>query len=64
MINARIECAKNKLLAQHDTLYTIARESGFQNEYYFAKMFKKSTGVTAGQYRSASGLISFETGRD
>ncbi|NLO35456.1 MAG: helix-turn-helix transcriptional regulator [Clostridiaceae bacterium] len=64
VINARIECAKNKLLAQHDTLYTIARESGFQNEYYFAKMFKKSTGVTAGQYRSASGLISFETGRD
>lgn len=64
VINARIECAKNKLLAQNDTLYTIARESGFQNEYYFAKMFKKTTGLTAGQYRAASGLISFETGQD
>ena len=64
VINARIECAKNKLLAQHDTLYTIARESGFQNEYYFSKMFKKSTGMTAGEYRNAANLINRETGRD
>lgn len=52
VIKARIACAKNKLVDQNGPLNIIARESGFQNEFYFAKIFKKNTGLTPGAYRT------------
>lgn len=51
VIHAKIECAKNKLVYQNEPLHTIAQESEFHNEFYFSKIFKKHTGLTAGEFR-------------
>jgi AraC-like DNA-binding protein len=44
-----------KTLLVDDTRYTlaaIAEQLGYKNQYDFARQFKKSTGLTPGQYRS------------
>lgn len=47
----RIEKAK-KLLTSTDThLYTIAEETGFRDQNYFSKVFKKTTGELPTEYR-------------
>ena len=47
----RIEKAK-KLLTTTDTyLYRIAEETGFKDQNYFSKAFKKITGELPTQYR-------------
>lgn len=47
----RIDRAKQQLLMSDDRLFEIAQNVGFNNEYYFNRRFKKSVGVSPGQYR-------------
>lgn len=47
----RIEAAKQRLLSKAYPLETVAVLSGFSGANYFCKVFKKSTGMTPGEYR-------------
>ncbi|WMT43069.1 AraC family transcriptional regulator [Paenibacillus sp. D2_2] len=47
----RIDRAKQQLLMSDDRLFEIAQNVGFNSEYYFNRRFKKSVGVSPGQYR-------------
>lgn len=50
----RVTVAKNILMANRNlTIYNIARASGFDDEKYFMKVFKKIEGLTPSQYREA-----------
>ncbi len=51
IIRARIEYAKQLICYTDSPLRDIAMLSGFQNEYYFSRVFKKTTGRTPGEYR-------------
>ena len=48
----RIERAQQQLLLTRDRLHEIALAAGYSNEYYFNRRFKRTVGVTPGQYRS------------
>lgn len=52
VIDLRIKKAKE--LLEHSTLkvYEVAEQSGFRDVKYFSKMFKKTTGVSPGDYRT------------
>lgn len=47
----RIETAKEKLIQTQDKVEHIAYDSGFNNKVSFYQAFKKSTGVSPGQFR-------------
>lgn len=49
---ARIDKAKELLLHTALSLNEISEKSGFSNNSYFHKQFKKATGITPQQYRS------------
>lgn len=51
----RIKMAINYLLNGNEKIRTIAIQTGFGDEYYFMKVFKKITGVTPTQYRKTYG---------
>jgi AraC-like DNA-binding protein len=52
IIHARIERARD-LLGQSDvSVKEIAAQCGFDNEYYFSRLFRKVTGTSPSQYRS------------
>lgn len=51
IINARVERAKSLLAFANLSLREIALSTGFSNEYYFNRLFRKATGVTPGEYR-------------
>ena len=46
----RIRHAKNMLKSGAFTLQEVAAECGFQNEYYFGRVFKQITGTSPGKY--------------
>ena len=46
----RIEHAKQMLLSEMFTIDEVAYACGFQNVYYFNRVFKKFTGITPGKY--------------
>lgn len=48
----RIEKAKVLLLSTPMKMEEIAQISGFKNEYYFSKVFKKMEGIPPGKYRN------------
>ena len=48
---ARINMAKELLLTSEDKLEKIALKCGFQNVYYFSKVFKSETNMTPGFFR-------------
>lgn len=48
----RIERAKVLLLSTSMKIEEIAQISGFKNEYYFSKVFKKIEGIPPGKYRN------------
>ncbi|WP_019909501.1 response regulator transcription factor [Paenibacillus sp. HW567] len=50
----RIEDAKALLKTTDDKVYIIANALGFENEKYFFRLFKKSTGLTPEAYRNQS----------
>ncbi|MFC3161625.1 helix-turn-helix transcriptional regulator [Chryseobacterium arachidis] len=50
---ALISEAKNSLRLGNQTVSEIAYELGFENSSYFARLFKKQTGMTPVEYRKA-----------
>jgi len=53
LINARIERAKDLLGRSDLGIGEIARQSGFENSYYFSRLFKQVTGQTPSAFRRA-----------
>ena len=47
----RIERAKELLRNPRFKLYHISKQVGYEDANYFAKIFKKQTGVTPSEYR-------------
>lgn len=52
----RIEKAKRLLAAGGMVIKQIADETGFKNEFYFSKSFKKLVGLSPSEYRSKSNI--------
>jgi AraC-like DNA-binding protein len=52
IIKARIEHAKSLLRNDELTIGTISEICGFENQYYFSRMFKEITGKSPSQYRT------------
>ena len=52
-IERRIEYAKKLLNTKTMTILEVSIETGFDDPAYFCRVFKKCTGVTAGEYLSA-----------
>lgn len=52
LVEARIKKAKTMLENGVDALEEIAHSCGFQNHYYFFKVFKEKAGETPSEYRS------------
>lgn len=50
--NARINRAKELLLLEQYTVAEVAEQCGFQNHYYFSKVFKEETNLTPSQFRT------------
>ena len=51
VLRARIERAKGLLTFTEGSLREIAQLTGFQNEYYFSRAFRRRTGMAPGEYR-------------
>lgn len=51
ILQKRIEKARHLLSSSDKNIYLIAEESGFRDSNYFTRIFKKSVGMTPGQYR-------------
>ncbi len=51
LINYRIEKAKQLLRESDSMVYEIAEQVGFNNPYYFSKVFKDTTGMSCKMYR-------------
>lgn len=51
--NKLVETAKNQLFDEKKTVSEIAYELGFKYPSHFSRMFKKATGQTPGEYRTA-----------
>ena len=51
----RIEKAKKLLLSTSLRIYQIAEQVGFQNPYYFSKVFEEISGYTCKEYRNKGG---------
>ncbi len=51
LINFRIEKAKQLLKESDNKIYEIAEQVGFNNPYYFSKVFKETTGLCSKDYR-------------
>ena len=51
LMRIRIEESKLLLLSTNDSLTDIAIATGFSDQSYFCKVFKKHTGITPGKYR-------------
>jgi transcriptional regulator GlxA family with amidase domain len=49
--NLRVEEAKRRLESEDVSFETIAADLGYENVPFFRKLFKRSTGLTPGQYR-------------
>ncbi len=54
--NVRIETSKKLLLDTSVPLLEVSGLVGFDEQSYFTKVFKKTTGVTPGKYREARGV--------
>lgn len=51
----RIAQAKQRLISTGKSIKEIARESGFNNQNYFNKVFKKCVGLSPGEFREREG---------
>jgi AraC-like DNA-binding protein len=52
MLNKRMNIAKELLGFSSLNIKQIAEQSGYEDEFYFSKMFKKHTGVSPAKFRS------------
>ena len=50
--NVRIRAACNLLTSTHDTIASIAQDSGFYDHSHFTRGFKSATGVSPSEYRN------------
>lgn len=50
----RLECAKELLLTSGSRIGDVAHQCGFSDESYFARRFRRHTGVTPRQFREAA----------
>ena len=64
LLKKRIEKAGELLQNSNLTIYDIAAQTGFCDYYYFAKTFRRQTGVTPTEYRKASRNRPDETDRN
>ncbi len=55
--NVRIEKSKYLLLHTNDLLVDIALATGFDNQSYFTKVFKKNVGISPAKFRESRGLF-------
>lgn len=51
LIEIRLQAARLLLKSTSHTMREIAENCGFQNEYYFSKVFKSHTGISPSKYR-------------
>lgn len=54
LTNYRIEKSKKLLKESNYKIYEIAEKVGFDNPYYFSKVFKETVGVTCKEYKKLS----------
>ena len=52
--NIRINKAKQLLIDENVSINKIAFECGYNDAFYFSRIFKKVTGVTPSEYRKTS----------
>jgi AraC family transcriptional regulator len=55
IIKRKMELAAQLLLQQTDSVKQIARDLGFTDEYYFHRLFRRTMGMTATEYRRRYG---------
>ncbi|MCF6407268.1 AraC family transcriptional regulator [Chitinophaga filiformis] len=55
----RIERAQYLMVTTQMTYAEIATQTGFENIFYFSKIFKKITGMSPGNYKKQTDLINF-----
>ncbi len=55
----RIERAQYLMVTTQMTYAEIATETGFENVFYFSKIFKKITGMSPGNYKKQMDLVNF-----
>jgi two-component system, response regulator YesN len=55
LTNYRIETAKKLLVSSNYKIYEIAEKVGFENPYYFSKVFKEVTGITCKEFKRDAG---------
>lgn len=57
LTEVRIRNARHLLSHTDNTLEQIAADTGFQDKFYFTKVFKRQTGITPGKYRKLYGHL-------
>ena len=57
LTEVRIRKARHLLSHTDNTLEQIAADTGFQDKFYFTKVFKRQTGITPGKYRKLYGHL-------
>jgi AraC-like DNA-binding protein len=55
IIRRKMNAAAQLLLQRTDSIKQIARDLGFADEYYFHRLFRRTTGMTATEYRRKYG---------
>ncbi|SEV96161.1 Helix-turn-helix domain-containing protein [Chitinophaga sp. YR573] len=55
----RIERAQYLIVTTQMTFSEIATQTGFENVFYFSKIFKKTTGMSPGNYKKQMNMVSF-----
>ena len=53
-MNYRIEMAKKLLASSGLKIYEVAEKVGFENPYYFSKVFRDITGMTCKEFKNNS----------
>jgi two-component system response regulator YesN len=51
LVSRKVDLAKNLLKIGYLSISDIASMSGYENIYYFSRVFKESTGMTPTEYR-------------
>lgn len=57
LTGVRIRNAKHLLSHTDSSLEQVALSTGFQDKFYFTKVFKRQTGITPGKYRKSYGHL-------